>query len=155
MDGTNPMKTNTCRLSVGLVGFLRYETASTVGDARSTSSLVGFAGRPMDPDLEPDRKSPAAEEHPRPRDRRNHSATPDSRHPLIFPEVRTKIEAIEAEARAKGWPAELLWNGGYWDRPRGLAAVLEAGDEIAGVTTECIVVLKKRHDLLRFQRHVA
>lgn len=80
---------------------------------------------------------------------------PDSRHPLVAPEVRRKIEAIEAEARAKGWPAELLWNGGYWDRPRGLAALLDADDEISEVTPDHIGILKTRRDLLKFQRHTA
>jgi hypothetical protein len=109
----------------------------------------------MEPDLNPDRKNPAVEEHARPRDRRNHSATPDSRHPLIFPEVRTKIEAIEAEARARDWPAELLWNANFWDRPRGLAAVLDPGDEIDEVTPEYISILKISRHLLRFRRHAA
>ena len=53
---------------------------------------------------------------------------PDSRHPLICDAVRAKIEAIEGEARSKGWPTELLWNNAFWDLPRGLAAVLEPDD---------------------------
>jgi hypothetical protein len=83
------------------------------------------------------------------------SLTPDSRHPLIPPEVRAKIESIEAEARAKGWPAELLWNGGFWDSPRGLAAVLDREDEIAEVTADCIAILRTKRDVLRFRRHAA
>lgn len=79
----------------------------------------------------------------------------NSRHPLIPPEVRAKLEAIEADARAKGWPPELLWNAGFWDSPRGLAAILNPGDEIAEVTADCIAVLKTKRDLVRFRRHVA
>src|SRR5215831_5110153 len=62
--------------------------------------------------------------------RQSRELTPDSRHPLICDVVRAKIETIEAEARAQGWPAELLWSFAYWDLPRGLAAVLDIGDEI-------------------------
>jgi hypothetical protein len=81
--------------------------------------------------------------------------TPDSRNPLIPLGVRQKIEAIESDARAKGWPAELLYNANFWDSPRGLAAVLDADDEIVEVTPDQIAVLKVRRDLLRFRRHVA
>jgi hypothetical protein len=45
---------------------------------------------------------------------RTRSAARDSRHPLIPPEVRTKIEAIERDARRMGWPPESLWNGEFW-----------------------------------------
>jgi hypothetical protein len=83
------------------------------------------------------------------------SVTPDSRHPLIPPEARAKIEAIEAEARAKGWPAELLWNDNFWGRPRGLAAVLDREDEIVEVATDYIAILKVKRDLLRFRRTTA
>jgi hypothetical protein len=86
------------------------------------------------------------------RDERN--ITPDSRHPLIGPEVRAKIEAIEPDARAKGWPAELLWNNAFWDLPRGLAAALDDDDEIVEVTPDHIKILKCRRDVLRFLRHV-
>jgi hypothetical protein len=78
--------------------------------------------------------------------------TPDSRHPLICDVVRAKIEAIEAEARAKGWPAELLWNAGFWDRPRGLAAVLEIDDEVGEVTREIIEIVRMHRHVLRFPR---
>ena len=79
--------------------------------------------------------------------------TPNSRLPLIPPDVREKIEAIESEARGKGWPAELLWNCGFWDCPRSLAALLEPEDEIAEVTPDYIAILKLRRELLRFRRH--
>ena len=93
--------------------------------------------------------------------RRNHDAgeirtiASDSRHPVIEPAVRAKLEAIEADARAKGWPAELLWNAAFWDLPRGLAALLDPEDEIAEVTPEYIAILKIKRDVLRFRRHVA
>ena len=80
---------------------------------------------------------------------------PDSRHPLIEPAVRAKLEAIETEARAKGWPAELLWNAAFWDMPRGLATLLDPEDEIVEVTHEYIAILKIKRDLLKFRRHVA
>jgi len=83
------------------------------------------------------------------------NVVPDSRHPLISDAVRAKIEAIEAEARAKGWPAELLWNGGFWDRPRSLAAVLDAGDEIVEVNADGIKILKLRRDVQTFRRNAA
>ena len=82
------------------------------------------------------------------------SVTPDARHPIIPPEVRAKIETIEMEARLLGWPAELLWNAGFWDCPRGIAALLDADDEIAEVTPDYIGILKTRRDLLKFRRHV-
>jgi hypothetical protein len=62
------------------------------------------------------------------------------------------LEAIEQEARSKGWPPELLWNAGFWDSPRGLAAVLDSDDEIVEVTPDFIEILKTRRDLLRFRR---
>lgn len=83
------------------------------------------------------------------------NVTPDSRNPLLGPDVRAKIEAVEAEARVKGWPAELLWNAGFWDCPRGLAAVLEPSDEIGDVTTDYIEIWKLRRDRQRFMRRVS
>jgi hypothetical protein len=83
------------------------------------------------------------------------SVVPDSRHPPIEPAVRAKLEAIEAEARAKGWPPELLWNGNFWNCPRGLAAVLDPGDEITEVAVDHITILKVKRDLLNFRRHAA
>jgi hypothetical protein len=79
---------------------------------------------------------------------------PNSRAPLACLEVRLKIETIEPEARRLGWPAELLWNAGFWDSPRGLAAVVDSGDEIIEVACDFIKILKTRRDLLRFQRRV-
>jgi hypothetical protein len=66
-----------------------------------------------------------------------------------------EIEAIEGDARAKGWPAELLWNAGFWDSPRGLAAIMDEEDEVTEVTPEYIGILKTKHQLLRFQRRNA
>lgn len=79
----------------------------------------------------------------------------NSRYSLVTPEVRELIEAIEPEARAKGWPAELLWNSEFWGAPRGLAAVLDEGDAIAEVTTDYIAIYKVEHNILRFQRRVS
>ena len=92
---------------------------------------------------------------------RNHDAgeirtiAPDSRHRLIEPAVRAKLEAIEPEAAPKDGPAELVWHSNFWDCPRGLAAVLDSGDEIVEVSAECITILKIKRDVLRFRRHVA
>lgn len=83
------------------------------------------------------------------------SVAPDSRRPLIEPTVRAKLEEIEAEAHAKGWPPELLWNGNFWDCPRGLAAVLDPDDEIIEVAVDHITILKVKRDLLNFRRQVA
>jgi hypothetical protein len=80
---------------------------------------------------------------------------PDSRSPLIPQDIRANIEAIECKARGMGWPPELLWNAGFWDRPRGLAAILDPDDQISQVTPEYIEILKCRRDLQRFRRHVA
>jgi hypothetical protein len=81
--------------------------------------------------------------------------TPNSRHPLIADAVRAIIEDIEADARAQGWPAELLWNAGDWDCPRGLAAVLDGSDVIAEVTPNFIEIVKTARSILRFQRRIS
>jgi hypothetical protein len=70
-------------------------------------------------------------------------------------EIRTKIEGIEAEARTQGWPAEPLYNANFWDYLRGLAAVLEADDEVVDVTADTITILKRRSEILRFRRGAA
>jgi hypothetical protein len=75
----------------------------------------------------------------------------DLRGTLIPDIIRTKIEAIEGEARAKGWLSERLWNAGFWDRPRGLAALLDPEDEIREVTADYIEILKFGRDLQRFR----
>jgi hypothetical protein len=81
--------------------------------------------------------------------------TPNSRAPLVRPAIRTLIEGIEAEARAKGWPAELLWNAEFWGSPRGLATVLDDDDAIVEVTPDYIGILKTHSSILRFQRRVS
>jgi hypothetical protein len=81
--------------------------------------------------------------------------TPNSRSPLVPPAVRTLIEGIEADARAKGWPAELLWNAEFWGSPRGLATVLDDDDAIVEVTPDYIGILKTHSSILRFQRRVS
>jgi hypothetical protein len=83
------------------------------------------------------------------------NVTPNSRAPLIPDAIREKIAAIEGDARNLGWPPELLWNANFWDSPRGLAAVLDADDEIAEVTAEYISILKVKRDLLKFRRTAA
>jgi hypothetical protein len=84
-----------------------------------------------------------------------HSVTPNSRNPIVPSAIRGIIEGIEAEARAKGWPAELLWNADFWDSPRGLAAVLDEEDVIAEVGPDHIAILKTEHNVLRFQRRAS
>jgi len=66
--------------------------------------------------------------------------------------VRETIEAIEAQAGALGWSFESLWNDHFSDLAPGLAAMLEADDEIAEVTTEYIEVIRTRREILRFPR---
>jgi len=83
------------------------------------------------------------------------SVAADSRNPLIPPEVRAKIESIEADARAKGWPPELLWNANFWDCPRGLAAVLDEDDQLVEVTADYITILKTQKNILRFQKRTS
>jgi hypothetical protein len=80
--------------------------------------------------------------------------TPSSRRPLIPDVVRSIIEGIEPDARAHGWPAELLWNAEFWGSPRGLAAVLDESDAVGKVTSDFIEILKTERSILRFQRYV-
>jgi hypothetical protein len=87
--------------------------------------------------------------------RRDRSTPPNSRNPLVPDAIRAKIEAIEDEARQLGWEPERLWNSNFWDQPRGLAAIMDEGDEIAEVRADSIAVLKKERRLVRFQRWVA
>jgi hypothetical protein len=81
--------------------------------------------------------------------------TPNSRGPVVPDSIRAKIEAIEPEARRLGWEPERLWNANFWDGARGLAAVLDEGDEIAEVTEGFISILKIQRHILRFQRRVS
>jgi hypothetical protein len=83
------------------------------------------------------------------------AVTPNSRAPLIPDAIREKIAAIEPTARNLGWPPELLWNASFWDSPRGLAAVLDADDEIVEVAADYIAILKVKRDLLKFRRTAA
>ena len=115
----------------------------------SEDSQGGFVSFVSEPERRGDAKSQS--KHPT----ASRTVTPNSRNPLVKPEVRAKIEAIEADARDKGWPAELLWNAGFWDCPRGVAAVLDAADEISEVTPEYIAILKTKSDLLKFRRNNA
>jgi hypothetical protein len=81
--------------------------------------------------------------------------TPNSRNPLIPDGVRSLIEAIEGDARAQGWPAELLWNTEPWGSPRGLASVLDESDAIGEVTRDYIQIVKSERSILRFQRRTS
>jgi hypothetical protein len=79
--------------------------------------------------------------------------TPESaRVTGVTAEVAAEISRIEADTRRQGWPPELLWNAGFWDQPRGLAAVMDPGDQIVEVTADAIAILKFKHDLQRFYR---
>ena len=151
------MKSSTLRLSVGFVGFLghRRPPGSAVGVPAGAETIqnVGFSENAQKPDKEPDKKPDNGPLDFAPN--RARPVAPDSRNPIIEPAIRSKIEAIEAQARAAGWPAEMLWNSNFWDRPRGLAALLDDGDEIAEVTPDYITILKTKRDLLKFRRHLA
>jgi hypothetical protein len=80
---------------------------------------------------------------------------PDSHSPLIPDSIRAKIEEIEAEARVAGWTHERLWNTGFWDQPRGLAAVLGEDDQLVEVTADYIAILKTQKKILRFRRRTS
>jgi hypothetical protein len=178
------MNPSTLKYSVGLVGFLRHETSPSceptrtpVGFPENASNLdckpdqkpdqlpdisaVGTADRQAKRGCDFDLTVPGHTESLPTREpshsnsQRTSSTVPDSRHPLIEPAVRSKLEAIEVEARSKGWAPELLWNANFWDLPRGLAAVLDHDDEIVEVTSEYVTILKTKRDLLRFRRHNA
>jgi hypothetical protein len=79
----------------------------------------------------------------------------NSRSPLIPDAVRAIVEGIEGEARAKGWPAELLWNAEFWGSPRGLSAVLDASDAIGEITSDFIEIVKSKRSILRFPRRAS
>jgi hypothetical protein len=87
--------------------------------------------------------------------RRDPFIPPNSRGPLVPDAIRTKIEAVEGEARRLGWEPERLWNSNFWDQPRGLAAIMDEGDEIAEVSADSIAILKTERRLVRFRRWVA
>jgi len=65
--------------------------------------------------------------------------------PKVDPKVEAEIRRIEHQALALGWSHERLWNAGYWHPwPRGLAAVMDAGDRIVDVTGEHIIIERPR-----------
>ena len=140
------MKSSTSKLSVGLVGFLQHKVPPS---CEPTHKLVGFPENTTKPAHEPDQNAAA--------DRAvwTRATMPDSRNPLIPTEVRAKIESIEADARAKGWPPELLYNSNFWDYPRGPATILDTNDEITEVMADYIAILKLEKSLLRFQRRTS
>lgn len=63
----------------------------------------------------------------------------------IPPETVAEIARIEPEALRLGWRPERLWRFEFWphsaEYPRGLASVMTAGDRIAEVTSDCIVIV--------------
>src|ERR1700676_4504766 len=63
--------------------------------------------------------------------------------------------SMTVRASGCGWPPELLYNSNFWDRPRGLAAILDANDEIAEVTADYIAILKVERNIVRFQRRTS
>ena len=130
------MKTTTSPLSVGFVGFLgsgRQASAESAGSALSAAQApdTRSGAQPDIPDTATSQRKPWIDyfaETQKPaafRKPTETSVTPDSRHPLIEESVRAMIEAVEPQARALRWPAELLWNSNFWDRPRGLASLLD------------------------------
>ena len=44
--------------------------------------------------------------------------------------IKAELERVESEALRLGWTCDRLWNAGFWRPwPRGLASVLEVGDQ--------------------------
>jgi hypothetical protein len=61
----------------------------------------------------------------------------------IHPAIAAELDRIEAEALRLGWTRDRLWNAHFWRPwPRGLASVLEAGDQITEITSDFITIRK-------------
>ena len=61
----------------------------------------------------------------------------------IHPDIAAELERIESEALRLGWTCDRLWNAGFWRPwPRGLASVLEAGDQVTEITSDFITIRK-------------
>jgi len=61
----------------------------------------------------------------------------------IHPDIAAKLERVEAEALRLGWTRDRLWNADFWRPwPRGLASVLEAGDQVTEITCDFITIRK-------------
>jgi hypothetical protein len=61
----------------------------------------------------------------------------------MSPAIATEIQRVESEALRLGWTCDRLWNAEFWRPwPRGLASVLEAGDQITEITSDFITVRK-------------
>lgn len=61
----------------------------------------------------------------------------------IHPDIEAELERIEGEALRFGWTRDRLWNAGFWRPwPRGLASVLEAGDQVTEITSDFITIRK-------------
>ncbi|MGO9268250.1 MAG: hypothetical protein ACLQBA_25750 [Candidatus Binataceae bacterium] len=82
---------------------------------------------------------------------------PASRQPApLDPAIAAEIGRIEDEALAIGWSHARLWGADFWPvEGRGLAALLDAGDQIGAVTADYIEILKVERHLLRFQRRAS
>src|SRR5208337_1196035 len=94
------------------------------------SSRTGAVGR----DDGPAERS-VSESHPAPARK---SATAE-----IHPDIAAELERIEAEALRLGWTRDRLRNAGFWRPwPRGLASVLEAGDQVTEITSDFITIRK-------------
>jgi hypothetical protein len=66
---------------------------------------------------------------------------PSSRmHPALHPRVAAEITRIEPQALALGWPAWRLWGAEFWPGPRGLAAILDPGDQLVEVVADHMTI---------------
>jgi len=73
-------------------------------------------------------------------------ANPQTSHDQIESAVAAEIRRVEPQARSLGWSQWRLWESRFWPGPRGLAALMEPGDQIMEVTTEWIRI-QKRHGI--------
>ena len=68
----------------------------------------------------------------------------ESERSRIDSAIAAELTRIEREALRLGWLPERLWNSGFWDPwPRGLAAVMEAGDRIVEVNGDFIAIERR------------
>ncbi|MFZ0680771.1 hypothetical protein [Candidatus Binatus sp.] len=87
-------------------------------------------------------------------------ARPDgwSPPPTIPAAIALEIKGIESQALALGWPRERLWSFAFWPHrggePRGLASVMDPGDDVIEVTADFMLIEKSnsRGERLRFWR---
>ena len=79
-------------------------------------------------------------------------AIPQMLHEQVEPPVAAEIRRVEDQARALGWPQWRLWESRFWPGPRGLAAVMEPGDQVMELTAEWIKIRKRDGIQQRFYR---